>query len=67
MDAFENLILSVPQELWQVFLWVWVGFVVYIIFKKLDRLQTTVWDLESRIDELEANLEDSDLVDEDDW
>jgi len=67
MDAFENLILSVPQELWQVFLWVWVGFVVYIIFKKLDRLQTTVWDLESRIDELEANQEDSDLVDEDDW
>jgi|SaaInl5LU_22_DNA_1037371.scaffolds.fasta_scaffold16934_5 hypothetical protein len=66
MDAFENLILSVPQELWQVFLWVWVGFVVYIIFKKLDRLQTTVWDLESRIDELEANQEDSDLVDEDD-
>jgi hypothetical protein len=67
MDPFENLILSVPQELWQVFLWVWVGFVVYIIFKKLDRLQTTVWDLESRIDELEANQEDSDLVDEDDW
>ena len=67
MDAFENLILSVPQELWQVFLWVWVGFVLYIIFKKLDRLQTTVWDLESRIDELEANQEDSDLVDEDDW
>jgi len=67
MDPFENLILSVPQELWQVFLWVWVGFVLYIIFKKLDRLQTTVWDLESRIDELEANQEDSDLVDEDDW
>ena len=67
MDAFENLILSVPQELWQVFLWVWVGFVVYIIFKKLDRLQSTVWDLESRIDELEANQEDSDLEDEDDW
>lgn len=38
MDAFENLILSVPQELWQVLLWVWVGFVVYIIFKKLNRL-----------------------------
>ena len=67
MDAFENLILSVPQELWQVLLWVWVGFVVYIIFKKLDRLQSTVWDLESRIDELEANQEDSDLEDEDDW
>ena len=67
MDPFENLILSVPQELWQVFLWVWVGFVVYIIFKKLDRLQSTVWDLESRIDELDANQEDSDLVDEDDW
>lgn len=67
MDAFENLILSVPQELWQVLFWVWVGFVVYIIFKKLDRLQSTVWDLESRIDELEANQEDSDLEDEDDW
>ena len=67
MDAFENLILSVPQELWQVLFWVWVGFVVYIIFKKLDRLQSTVWDLESRIDELEANKEDSDLEDEDDW
>ena len=67
MDALENLILSVPRDLWQVFFWVWVGFVVYIIFNKLDRLQSAVWGLESRIDELEANQKDSDLEDEDDW
>ena len=67
MDPFENLILSVPQELWQVFLWVWVGFVVYIIFNKLDRLQSAVWGLESRIDELEANQEDADVDEDEDW
>jgi len=67
MDAFENLILSVPQEAWVVTFWVWVGVLIYIIFNKLDRLQSAVWDLQSRIDGLEANKEDADIDDDEDW
>ena len=67
MDALEDLILSVPQEIWVVILWFWVGVLVYTIFNKLDRLQSAVWDLESRIDELEANQEDADVDDDEDW
>lgn len=65
MESIEAFLLGIPRESWQVIFWLWVGYLVFAIFNKLDRLQSAVWDLQSRIDELEANQEDSDLEDED--
>ena len=60
MESIEAFLLGIPRESWQVIFWLWVGYLVFTIFNKLDRLQSAVWDLQSRIDELEANLEDED-------
>lgn len=65
MESIEAFLLGIPRESWQVIFWLWVGYLVFTIFNKLDRLQSAVWDLQSRIDELEANQEDTDLEDED--
>ena len=65
MESIEAFLLGIPRESWQVIFWLWVGYLVFAIFNKIDGLNSQVEDLESRIDELEANQEDSDLEDED--
>ena len=65
MEAIEEFILGLPRDLWLVFSLSAACYVVITIGNKLDRLQSAVWDLESRIDELEANQEDVD--EDDDW
>ena len=67
MEAIEEFILGLPREYWQVIFPFLVGYLVFLIFNKLDDLKSAIWNLESRIDELEANQEDTDLEDEDDW
>ena len=67
MEAIEEFILGLPRDLWLVFSLSAACYVVITIGNKLDRLQSAVWDLESRIAELEANQEDVDEDEDDDW
>lgn len=67
MDALENLILSVPQGGWVIAAIISFLLIIDRAFTKIDKLQSEVWDLQSRIDELEANQEDVDEDEDDDW
>jgi hypothetical protein len=67
MEAIEEFILGLPREYWLVIFPFLVGYLVFLIFNKLDDLKSAIWDLVSRTDEVEANQEDTDLEDEGDW